>query len=150
MRLKSIFISTFLVFTYTLSFAHSLIPHCSEPHQHENDANTHHHHSHEQEGAHEGHDHIQHLDHFDEGLYDLLICFLSDLDHEPDDGHHIHLATDQNFKTLGNSTSAVLLICLFNLEKNENNRPVYSQSVSGLILSPYPEPRPDRGPPVLS
>ena len=74
-------LSMLLLFAYSLGMAHSLIPHChhglqttTEDHQH---LIGHLHHEHKS-NEHETHDHVSHGGHLDEGLFDLLVCILSE------------------------------------------------------------------------
>lgn len=75
-----------LIAIYSLGFMHDVIPHCensnNEKHHH------HEHHVHEQsETAYDGH--IVHDDHMDEGIYDYLVCLVSDLE-QGEDGCNMH------------------------------------------------------------
>jgi len=73
----------FLILSYTLSFAHSLIPHSEGliDGQHIHDLSHEHNHSHSKVHSHSTDDHVIHADHFDENIYDYLICIFSDLEH---------------------------------------------------------------------
>ena len=85
MELKRVVISFFLIFSYTVGFAHSVIPHCDNllngNHIHNTaEGHNHQHHDHS-DFSHKDHEHITHGNHFDKGIYDLLICLFSDLEH---------------------------------------------------------------------
>lgn len=77
---KKIIISIILLLTYSLGFAHNIIPH-----QHDSETGFH---NHDHTEEHHNHDHssdsdpehISHGNHFDEGLYDLIVCFLHETD----------------------------------------------------------------------
>ena len=83
MHLKRVFISIILIFSYTVGFAHSIIPHCDNLFNgsHIHNISEEHNHNHLTNESHEDHEHITHGNHFDEGIYDLIICLFSDLDH---------------------------------------------------------------------
>ncbi len=82
-NLKNIILAYFLILSYTLSFAHSLIPHSEGliDGQHIHDLSHEHNHSHSKVHSHSTDDHVIHADHFDENIYDYLICIFSDLEH---------------------------------------------------------------------
>ena len=85
MQMKKTILSLVLLLSYSLGFAHNLLPHCSNPDQ----LSHNHHELHEHyngEGSSElDHAHITHNNHKDEGLYDFLLCLLSEVDHHTHD-----------------------------------------------------------------
>ena len=83
MNLKNIILAYFLILSYTLSFAQSLIPHSEGliDGKHIHDLSHEHHHTHSKVHSHSTGDHIVHADHLDESFYDYLICIFSDLEH---------------------------------------------------------------------
>jgi len=109
---KRIIISLLLLLTYSLGFAHNFIPHQhnaeTETHNHaHDDKNEHHHHN----GINKlgvDHEHISHGNHFDDGFYDLLVCFLHDAEFHSDDSNN-----DYFIPTKTNNTSSEISLQLF-------------------------------------
>ena len=85
MQMKKTILSLVLLLSYSLGFTHNLLPHCSNPDQFShNHHELHEHHS--EEHSHDiEHEHIAHDNHEDEGLYDFLLCLLSEVDHHSHD-----------------------------------------------------------------
>lgn len=83
---KRVFISVMLLLAYSLGFAHNLIPHthinetAEEIVTHDENRHHHYHYNNYHHKKHVNHEHILHGDHFDENLYDLLVCFLHTTD----------------------------------------------------------------------
>jgi len=105
MRIKNLIISFFLLFVYSFGFAHSMMPHQHgfySEHQPEfiSESKDYHNHKHHvcetpTESC------IDHNDHCDDGLLDLIACFFSDFDSE----HHdcdIEINVNANDKRLDN------------------------------------------------
>jgi hypothetical protein len=83
--LKSI-ISALLLLIYAQGFAHQLIPHCHEIIAGDLQTTHHRHRHHCHSPADQSdHAHIAHQDHIDAGVFDLILCVLSDLEHH---AHH--------------------------------------------------------------
>ena len=81
---KRTIISMLLIFTYTVGFAHNLIPHCNDDHTNGVHVETHHHahHTHASDDrSAEDHSHVEHGDHFDEGFLDYLVCLFEGIQH---------------------------------------------------------------------
>ena len=81
---KRVIIALILILTYSVGFAHGLIPHCSDDHSTEFHAGTHDHahHSHTSEDHDvEDHAHVEHGDHYDEDFFDYLECLLEGVQH---------------------------------------------------------------------
>ena len=77
MKLRKIFISIVLLFSYGLGFAHNLVPHSHEEEDH-------HERCHQPvvvADHHDDHSHISHQGHIDEGFWGFMMCILVDLDH---------------------------------------------------------------------
>lgn len=83
--MRNALISFLLIFSYSFGFAHNFVPHCTELHaEHGSELSEHHDNHHEHEDGEiigENHSHIAHADHFDDGLIDLLVCALEDVNH---------------------------------------------------------------------
>lgn len=153
---KKIIISIILLLTYSLGFAHNFIPH-----QHDSQTETHSH-AHEDDHEHHphnsvvdsDHEHISHGDHFDEGLYDLLVCFLHDADfHNDDCNNHYFISTKSNNSLTNKSQQLALVATLLALtiefdQPRSTTNIVVDQATS--YRSPSIADSPLRGPPVLS
>jgi hypothetical protein len=82
MKIKQLIISIFFLFVYSLSFAHSLLPHENGFYAEHfpdvrNENETEHIHEHHCETPKESC--IKHNDHCDDSIFDLLICLFSDV-----------------------------------------------------------------------
>jgi hypothetical protein len=73
----------FLLMVYAISFGHSVIP----QHHHNNEFGEHVEETH-CESEENGHEHISHDDHFDEGFWDFLGCLIENLHQELPADHH--------------------------------------------------------------
>ncbi len=156
---KKIIISIILLLTYSLGFAHNFIPHHhdteTEIHKHSHEDEGHHHHHHgSEEKSHEGHEHISHGDHFDEGLYDLIVCFLHDANHHEDEcDNHYFIPTKNSNRKTQNSQQLKLVAVLFSLSV-EITQPELTTNLdvnsSIAYRDPSMEDSPLRGPPSIS
>ena len=160
MEFKRIVISCLLLVTYTLGFAHSLIPHCEAgdtEHQiaaHEG-SNSHHHHEHHQHAPEDNvdHEHIIHNGHLDGGLYDFIVCLLSDAQHPRNDcnlQHYLPAITNDKIDTKISKTRLVatlFALCCIIIQNEE--LPSFSSELAN-YLSPHIEHTPYRGPPSFS
>lgn len=84
-----------------MGFTHGLIPH-----GHESNNHNHSHHEHDSENELGDHDHVEHNNHFDENIYDLFLCVLSDLEH----GEHecsVEHNTKTNYRLLTNKNTII-------------------------------------------
>ncbi len=119
---KKIIISIILLLSYSLGFAHNFIPHHHDvdteahEHVHANDNHNHHHHHGSEDKSHNDHKHISHGDHYDEGLYELIICFLHDANHHEDDcNNHYYISAKSNNSLSSKSQQLKLVATLFAL-----------------------------------
>jgi len=161
MRIKKAFISFFLVFVYSFGFAHSVMPHehgfyaehqsegiskLSKSHQYEhNDCES------PTESC------INHEDHCDDGLLDLLICLFSDLNSNHTDCD-VEINTHEGQKRIVRNSSENTY------KSNHSQFYEFSRSVFGLqpkknefyyflnkdFSSPTIKNSPIRGPPFIS
>jgi hypothetical protein len=153
---KRVFISIVLLLAYSLGFAHNFVPHNHDTettiHDHEGKGHAHHHH-HSKKQAHQDHEHISHGDHFDEGFYDLLICFLHTADNQAKDcDAHYYMTTDHN-RTLTKEQNTKLLATLVVLYNEPEEVILHSEfyTLSELkIPPPLITNTPLRGPPTFS
>ena len=161
MQISRIIISCFLLFTYSLGFAHYLIPHCEASNiDHQvaaHQENPHHHHEHHQHTSDEKdvvHEDIVHNGHLDAGLYDLILCFLSDAEHPTNDcnlQHYLLAKTNDNIDTkLAKSRFVALLFVAFCITDQDEQIPESNSERAVAYLSPPIEDPPHRGPPSLS
>jgi hypothetical protein len=152
---KKIILSILLLFTYSLGFAHSFIPHqhTTETHEHvhEENGHTHHHHS-TKEQAHQDHEHITHGDHFDEGLYDLIVCFLHDANQHQQECDLLYVIPTKTNNTSTNKSQHLKLVAtqlVFPL-KAEQAQSIHQVEANSTICyrSSSLEDSPLRGPPT--
>ena len=161
MKLKNIVISFFLLFVYSISFAHSLTFHehgFYAEHQHEfiDVSTSEHHHDHHSHSDHLTTEtaHFNHNDHCDEGILDLITCVLSDLTHHNHSDCHLDHQPNDDTKRLKSSNQSKIV---------SNSGTLFSPSigysfqliqVNGQIspdfLSPLLDDSPLRGPPLFS
>jgi hypothetical protein len=156
-NIKRIIISFVLLLTYSLGFAHNIIPH-----QHDSETQTHKHshsvehtHSHHNATNELDHEHISHGDHFDEGFYDLLVCFLHETDFKTDDCNIYYMAPTKVNVASNNQTQQLLAVVstLSSLVSDSENFPseiFVDNDSTKEYLSPSIDDSPLRGPPVLS
>ncbi len=82
MEVKKTFISFLIIFSYTLGFAHNLVPHCDEQHSAvDNGYHNEYHHHNNDESITSDHSHIAHNDHYDKDVLDLIICAFEESNH---------------------------------------------------------------------
>jgi len=158
MRLNKVIISLFLLLTYSIGFAHNLVPHCSGEIEHasltENDSHHQHgHHEHLDEDV-AAHDHIAHENHYDEDYLDLVICMLDDVEHGDEDCEQEHcFILGSNNLSLKNLSNVQLIYLVVGLVQNSFTieQPEYvSSEYCYNYLSPPLEKSPHRGPPHTS
>lgn len=159
MEFKRVVISCLLLFTYTFGFAHNLIPHCEASdikHQTTHEGNSHHHHEHHQHTTEDNvdHEHIAHNGHLDGGLYDFIVCFLSDTEHPTNDcnlKHYLLSKTNEKVDTkLAKIKLASILFAISRIVKQDESFSNFSSKPAAIYLSPPIEQFPYRGPPSFS
>jgi hypothetical protein len=158
-NIKKIIISFLLLLTYSLGFAHNFIPHQhnseTETHSHAHDDKHEHHHHNKTTKLELDHEHISHGNHFDEGLYDLLVCFLHDTDFHTDDcNNHYFIPTKTNNTASDRSLQLFAIVnTLFATTFESEESPsidFIELDATSKYRSPSIENSPLRGPPVLS
>ena len=156
MQIKRVVISCFLLFTYSLGFAHNLIPHC-EASNIEHQENSHHHHEHHQHDSDDkdiDHEDIVHNGHLDAGFYDYVLCFLSDTEHPIHDcnlNHYLPANTYDKVDTeLSKAKFIAVLITVFSTTEQDEALPKTRSEVASIYLSPPIGDSPHRGPPSFS
>jgi len=157
--LRRVIISFLLLLTYSLGFAHNFVPHQhgsqTEKHKHTHDDKHEHHHHNETNNLAIDHEHISHGNHFDEGFYDLLVCFLHDTDFHSDDCKSHYFIPAKSNNTL--SERSLQLFAIVNTLFSTTLESEEASSIDFLDLdftSDYRSPSlvdsPLRGPPVFS
>jgi hypothetical protein len=77
-----VLISSILIFSYSLGFAHNLVSHCQMGHESHESSNHKHEYLHQAEAVSHNHEHISHKDHIDTSWWDFMICLLTDIEHD--------------------------------------------------------------------
>ena len=148
MQLKRIVISILFLLTYTIGFAHNLMPHNVL-----NGSDSKHCHEHVNSDVSNTDDYISHGDHFDTNLYDLIICTLSDTEHGDENcnlEHYIAPSTNLSLKNIATVQLVAIIFTLLNEEINDDTKTAYNTNVQFSFLSPLLEHSPHRGPPATS
>lgn len=161
MEFRKAVISIILICAYSIGFAHNLIPH---NHDHEistdhmsSHAQKHEHpHGHHQHSTsdHHNHKHIAHENHFDHGLFDLVICLLSEIEHDSADNNDCYYIPAQanNFsaKSLTKVKYASVHFIVFAELDDADNPNACNPEIYTAYLSPPLSSSPHRGPPIIS
>lgn len=159
MNFKRIIISLLLLLTYSLGFAHNFIPHQhdseTETHDHAHDDKHEHHHHNGISKLAVDHEHISHGNHFDEGFYDLLVCFLHDADFHSDDcNNHYFIPTKTNNTSSERSLQLFAIVNTLFATTLETEEASSLNFLDAYLTSNYRSlslvDSPLRGPPVLS
>ena len=161
MQIKRAIISLLLLLTYSLGFAHYLIPHCEASNiEHQvaaSQENPHHHHEHHQHTSDDkdiDHEDIVHNGHLDAGLYDYIVCFLSDAEHPAEDcnlQHYLPANTNDKIDSqLSKAQFVAVLFTVFCIVKQDEALPKSRSEFAAVYLSPPIGDSPYRGPPSLS
>jgi len=157
MQLKRAIISFVLILSYSLSFAQSLVPHCSDlnslEHSHDLERAHQHQHKAQHDDSNENHSHITHNNHFDEGVYDLLICLMSDSEHGASDCcnqqlpsvSRVSIVLFQNDLAKAVSTFIAVFSLSISSEKDD-----YFDLIETIYRSPQVNALSLRGPPIYS
>lgn len=153
MQIKQSILAFFFLALYSLGFGHGVVPHCDNR---DDQIENHHHHEHHEHNNEEPVDdgHVVHDDHFDEGIYDYIICLVSDLEHNDSDCN-MHHCTKVNLRdtSIKQSSKAKLLAVvsvLFNVEIFVKPTMVYGETASACISPPFLKNVSHRGPPIIS
>lgn len=160
MQIKRAIISCFLLFTYSLGFAHNLIPHCqelvSEIGIFSNAKDGHHHlehHTHvEIEDLDE--DDILHENHLDDSLYDFIVCLLSEMEHPVNEcqvEHSIPSTLNDDLSKQLSKTKIIAVLCsVWGLTNPNESLSEYNSEAAVQYSSPPLCNSPNRGPPSIS
>jgi len=151
MKILKTVISLFLLLTYSIGFAHNLVPHCSTFSPHESHPPSHQHHN--DLGEHdEDHVHVLHNSHIDEGVFDFVLCLATEAGDEENECIEEHCFTvNTNTVSLKKTAHLATAIVLFSI----TNEPVIATINNSLIneeslfyASPPISNTPLRGPPT--
>jgi hypothetical protein len=153
MKIEKLIISLLLLLTYSVGFTHNLVPHCCDTPPHENRTTTHHHHSATDEQIAE-HDHVTHNDHFDEGIYDYIICLVNEADNSETKCSVEHCFTINSnvfsLKKMNTLQTAVVLFAVVSIPVEDAPISNFLKKEELAYASPPIENSPHRGPPTFS
>ena len=155
MQAGKVSISFFLLLIYFFGSAHNLIPHSQEFDSQNHNSATHEHHQHTQDKAgNSDHHHVLHNNHFDEDLFDLLVCFFSETEHAANAceiQHYLPTATiDDSIKELTKAKFVALLFVFVLTEEQSEAISAFEIDLIANYLSPFLDDSPSRGPPTIS
>ena len=161
LQLSKVVISILLLLTYSFGFAHNLVLHChdtvEENHTHSTHSthSTHKHHQHiEGEEDNTEHDHISHSNHFDEGVYDFIICLVQETGGPESTCSIEHCFTinsnDFSLKNISKLQTVIVLYAVLNIEVQSNPISKYIKNIGRTYSSPLINDSPHRGPPFFS
>lgn len=156
MQFRHSILAFFLLAIYCLGFLHVNVPHCENSHGENSQGETHHHHEHHEHELGDNNDdgHIAHNDHLDDGLYDYIVCLVTDIEHESDGCNMHHCAKidlrefslKQSFESKFIAAKSNLLG--FGFFETNSLEFVEGKETSG--LPPILVNSPRRGPPFIS
>lgn len=159
MQFKKAIISLSLFFAYSIGFSHGLIPHChhsdsSTPSETEHIAEHHFHDGHHHNNHSSEHFHIAHQKHYDEGLFDFIVCLLSESGHPYSHTAYLPLAQNYRYESPVSWPGPLKFTALgttgyFPLGNNtalNANHPIIKHLLSLQLISTAPH----RGPPVFT
>ena len=156
-----VIISFLLLLTYVIGFTHTLLPHHQEVNTGEQLIATlkgeHHHHRHHEHNTNvediEDHQHISHENHFDTDFLDLVICFISEVEHPENDCNldfYVFAKPELNSEKNGAKVRFVAVyMSLLNLGTKSENTTEYRVGNDIIYQSPPIDYSPTRGPPSL-
>lgn len=144
MQLKKTIISLLLLLTYSVGFAHNLVPHCTST----SEVNSH---QHVHVSPDTDEDFISHGNHYDASLIDLIVCALSETDHPLDNcsmQHYLSPKTNSSVNDINTVQILTVLFTLFNDEIKVEKKATYITQVQTKFTTPLLEHSPHRGPPA--
>lgn len=153
MQLKQSTFSLVLLLSYSLGFAHNLLPHCSNPDQFSHSHHQSHEHHSEELSNEVNDEHIAHDNHEDEGFYDFFLCLLSEVDHH----YHYELNTDFTFSKISQLNLDFLKVKIDAVQSDESEQRVFTFFTPSLEFNihqnysiPFIGHQNHRGPPYSS
>lgn len=159
MQFAKAIISLLLLFTYSIGFAHDLIPHCHADEAIElittEHGENHHHLEHHNHAKIENldDDDVLHENHLDDSLFDYVVCLLSKLQHNQGLAHlhFIHATTDNDSEKECARTSLLAVLLVTYVEfTSEEPFILFDRYIANNSQSPFIVASPHRGPPFLS
>jgi hypothetical protein len=163
MKIGKIIISILLMLTYSVGFAHNLVPHCQEMgYEFMADKSVqagHHHHKHHQnklsENSDSVRDYISHSNHYDAGIYDLLLCILNEFGHPATDCNmENYIPVKSNDATTINLSKVKLIVEIIifipQTDSQSKSSIVSGTDVSAIYFSPQLKTFSLRGPPLFT
>ncbi|MBL4624003.1 MAG: hypothetical protein JKY42_02505 [Flavobacteriales bacterium] len=153
MQLSKIVISLFLLLTYVVGFGHNVVHHHHDGAAH-NHVETHHHHDYKI-GKENHHEHVAHGSHYDDSLYDLIVCFLSEEEHSSEAcevNYYVHTKTSRTINT-SVARQIGILVSTFNFFSRIHSSNLNCESANYIAiayLSPSIDNSPHRGPPAFT
>jgi hypothetical protein len=159
MRLVKSIISLLLLLTYSVGFAHDLVPHChvnkTTNWTFKNPTKKDHHLAHHKHTRAVDLDEntIVHENHLDDSLFDFVVCILSEIEHHEDFIHHHFIpgTTDHSLEKKLNNPSLTHIIFVSGLEFSPKESTIPSDTFSAHYTeASFVASSPHRGPPTLS
>lgn len=160
MQFNKLIISIFFLLTYSVGFAHNIVPHCAGESDHyltstSEDGHHHHsHHNHENDDIDKEHRHIVHEDHYDSNFFDYVVCLLNDTEHHGIDCQQelCFIPNSEVFSVKNLIVSKFLLLVKLYKPIVIEDEQSYSIDVNlcSIYLSPPIESCAHRGPPTFS
>ena len=148
--------------TYVIGYTHTLLPHHQETNADEQNIaiieDEHHHHDHHQHtpevDASEDHQHISHENHYDEGLLDLVVCLISEVEHPENDCNLEYYNLVKTKVVIQNKLLKARFVAVFiavlNLSGQSESSSEYGAGNNLVYQPPLLLNTPNRGPPTIS
>jgi len=158
-KIGKVIISFFLLGAYIIGYAHALLPHHQEMDAVEQsvmniDGKHHHHHHASQSETFASQQSIQHQSHFDEGVLDLLVCLINEVEHQENDCNldFYDLAKPEMISEndLVKARFVAVFIAVRNLNIQSKNEGTPSIGADIIYHAPPIILSPNRGPPTLA
>ncbi len=151
MKFKQSILALFFLAIYSLGFCHGVVPHC-ESESISSETHTHEHHEHGDDDSDDGH--IVHADHFDEGIYDYIICLMVEMNHDEDGCNFHHCAKvnlqDISLKQVSDIEFLAVLVSFLDLGLMDSDDVDFSESKVDFALYTIANSISHRGPPQFS
>jgi len=152
MKVGKIVISFFLLLTYSLGFAYNLVPHYSDFGIDNHHAIQHYHVHASKQDKNPKHEHITHNNHFDEGIYNYIVCLTNETNGASTGAtveHYFTLNTNEIVLKKINALPVTMLLCaVFKIEAQPEIFNSFND-VERIYLPPFIKESPHRGPPII-
>lgn len=166
MKTGKVIISLFLLLTYVIGYAHSLLPHHADTEAVEQSSmnidGKHHHHNHMQASPSENSKNnrlIEHEHHYDDGLFDLIVCLINEVEHQENDCNFDFydlanpIAIENKANSKHNPVKArfvAVFVAVLNLSIQNNKPATINPEFTIVYNAPPITQSPNRGPPTLA